>query len=72
VSLTPRDPSPQPPKLVSILNQVRAKVSKDQNTTVLVGSEPLDVKMRVFVSNSVEAKAVSDYIAEHPQQVLSP
>jgi hypothetical protein len=28
----------------------------------------LEIKMRVFVQNSIEARAVSEYMAEHPNQ----
>ena len=58
------------PKVLAVLEQVRRKVSKEQNTVVHVAHEgPVDLKMRVFVANSVEAKAVWDYITTHPNQV---
>lgn len=48
-----------PPKTMGILEQVRRKVSKEQNTCVQIdGDGPVELKMRVFVANSVEAKAV--------------
>jgi hypothetical protein len=54
-----------------VLAQVRRKVSKEQNTVVQVGGEgQIELKMRVFVANSVEARAVSDYISSHSNQVL--
>jgi len=57
-------------KKQDILEQVVRNVSKEQNTMVNVPSEgtTLHLKMRVFVENSIEAKAVGDYIASHPNQ----
>jgi hypothetical protein len=44
-------------------------VSKEQNTLVQVGGEgSIELKMRVFVANSAEARAVSDYISSHSYQ----
>ena len=61
------------PKVLAVLEQVRRKVSKEQNTVVQVSNEgSMDLKMRVFVANSVEAKAVWDYISSHPNQVPAP
>jgi len=61
------------PKAMQVLDQVRSKVSKEQNTVVHVADEgAVDLKMRVFVANSVEARAVSDYIAAHPTQTPAP
>jgi hypothetical protein len=31
-------------------------------------AKPLDLKMRVFVQNSIEAKAVLEYMTLHPNQ----
>ena len=46
-------------KGLNVLEQVRRKVSKEQNTVVQMDNEgPVDLKMRVFVANSIEAKAV--------------
>jgi len=57
-------------KKQDILEQVVRNVSKEQNTIVNVPGEgtTLHLKMRVFVENSIEAKAVGDYIASHPNQ----
>jgi hypothetical protein len=61
------------PKVLAVLEQVRRKVSKEQNTVVQVSSEGvMDLKMRVFVANSVEAKAVWEYISSHSTQVPAP
>lgn len=58
---------------LNVLEQVRRKVSKEQNTVVQMSVEgAVDLKMRVFVANSVEAKAVWDYISAHPHQVPAP
>ena len=60
-------------QVYGVLAQVRRKVSKEQNTTVHVQSQgTLDLKMRVFVANSVEAKAVWEYITAHSNQVPAP
>ena len=60
-------------KARGLLEQVRSKVSKEQNTVVQIGNEgAVDIKMRVFVANSIEAGAVSDYISSHPDQVPAP
>jgi hypothetical protein len=48
------------------------KVPKEQHTCVDVpGEGVMDIKMRVFVTNSEDAKAVNDYIRIHEQQVRS-
>ncbi len=47
-----------------------SKIPKEQNTTVDLSEGTLELKMRVFVSNSEDAKAVSDYIQSHSTQVL--
>jgi len=65
--------SDSPPKVNAVLEQVRKKVSKEQNTVVQVCNEgAVDLKMRVFVANSVEAKAVWDYISTHTTQIPAP
>jgi hypothetical protein len=46
-----------------------SKIPKEQNTTVDLSEGTLELKMRVFVSNSEDAKAVSDYIHTHSSQV---
>jgi hypothetical protein len=62
-----------PLKGLNVLEQVRRKVSKEQNTVVQLANEgPVDLKMRVFVANSIESKAVGDYISAHPHQVPAP
>ena len=52
--------------------QVVTKVSKEQNTTVTVMGTTIDIKMRVFVCNSIEARAVGEYLAAQPDQQPSP
>jgi hypothetical protein len=53
--------------------QLRRKVSKEQNTVVQVKNEGnVDLKMRVFVSNSPEASAISEYIEGHTTQTPAP
>ena len=49
-------------------------VSKEQKTVVRVPHESLNLQLnlRVFVDNSVEAKAVMDYVASHPSQRPAP
>ena len=47
-----------------------SKVPKEQHTCVDVpGEGVMDIKMRVFVTNSEDAKAVNDYIRIHEKQV---
>ena len=54
------------------LNQIVRKVPKEQNTSVEVGDgKSIELKMRVFVVNSEDAKAVGDYINNHLDQVMS-
>ena len=54
------------------LEQVLSKVPKEQHTCVDVpGEGVMDIKMRVFVTNSEDAKAVNDYIRIHEKQVSS-
>jgi hypothetical protein len=49
---------------------VLSKVPKEQHTCVDVpGEGVMDIKMRVFVTNSEDAKAVNDYIRIHEKQV---
>ena len=50
-----------------------SKIPKEQHTCVEVhGEGVIDIKMRVFVTNSEDAKAVSDYIRTHEKQVPAP
>ena len=49
--------------------QVLCKIPKEQHTCVEVQGEVIDIKMRIFVTNSEDAKAVSDYIRTHEKQV---
>eukprot|EP00960_Hanusia_phi_P051457 760816-Hanusia_phi.AAC.3 len=58
-------------KKQDLLEQVVRNVSKEQNTVVHVSSEAstMHIKLRVFVENSIEAKAVTEYIASHPNQI---
>lgn len=57
-------------KRKDLLEQVVRNVSKEQNTVVYVPKDgtTMHLKMRVFVENSIEAKAVIDYIASQPSQ----
>lgn len=63
-----------PSKMRTTLEQVQRKVSKEQNTIVQVPSEGgvVDLKMRVFATNSPEASAIKEYIAMHANQVPAP
>eukprot|EP00291_Cryptomonas_curvata_P017329 CAMPEP_0172162998 /NCGR_PEP_ID=MMETSP1050-20130122/7019_1 /TAXON_ID=233186 /ORGANISM="Cryptomonas curvata, Strain CCAP979/52" /LENGTH=356 /DNA_ID=CAMNT_0012833123 /DNA_START=291 /DNA_END=1357 /DNA_ORIENTATION=- len=62
-----------PERTLTTLDQVRRKASKEHNVVVQMGNqEVLDLKMRVFTMNSLEARALSEYIAAHPQQVPAP
>lgn len=49
-----------------------SKIPKEQNTTVELAEGTLELKMRVFVSNSEDAKAVSEYMQTHESQIPSP
>jgi len=60
------------PKTWDVLQQVITKVSKEQNTTVTLHGCSMDIKMRVFVCNSVEARAVGEYITMHKDQRPAP
>jgi len=57
-------------KTRDVLENISRFVSKEQSTTAVVGGQgkALEIKMRVFVQNSIEARAVSEYMAEHPNQ----
>ena len=59
-------------KLRDRLEQVLSKIPKEQDTCVEVEGDVIDLKMRVFVSNSEDAKAVNDYIRTHENQVPAP
>lgn len=59
-------------KTWDVLQQVVTKVSKEQNTTVTLHGTTLEFKMRVFVCNSVEARAVGEYITTHSNQMPAP
>jgi hypothetical protein len=53
--------------------QIVRKVPKEQNTSVeVVDGKTIDLKMRVFVVNSEDAKAVGDYMSKHIDQVPAP
>ena len=75
LSLSLSFPPPLPPPLSlscaqDRLEQVLSKVPKEQHTCVDVpGEGVMDIKMRVFVTNSEDAKAVNDYIRIHEKQV---
>ena len=60
------------PKTWDVLQQVITKVSKEQNTSVTLHGCTMDIKMRVFVCNSVEARAVGEYITAHKDQRPAP
>lgn len=64
---------PQTPvKAANILEQLRRKTAKEQTMTVHMREEgPLEMRLRIFVSNSTEAQTVNDYVAANPQQVPS-
>ena len=66
-----RDPKPKPNSAVNAkrLGQVLSKIPKEQHTCVEVQGEVIDIKMRIFVTNSEDAKAVMDYIRTHEKQV---
>eukprot|EP00286_Rhodomonas_abbreviata_P018167 CAMPEP_0181307304 /NCGR_PEP_ID=MMETSP1101-20121128/10798_1 /TAXON_ID=46948 /ORGANISM="Rhodomonas abbreviata, Strain Caron Lab Isolate" /LENGTH=255 /DNA_ID=CAMNT_0023413491 /DNA_START=317 /DNA_END=1080 /DNA_ORIENTATION=+ len=57
-----------------VLEQIIRNVSKEQNIMVKLGREGITrpLKMRVFVQNSIEARAVIDYITAHPNQAPAP
>jgi hypothetical protein len=55
------------------LAQIIRKVPKEQNTSVEVAEgHTIDLKMRVFVVNSEDAKAVGEYMASHMSQHPAP
>lgn len=59
-----------PPKAADRLSQIVKKVPKEQNTSVdVMDGKTIDLKMRVFVVNSEDAKAVGEYISTHIDQV---
>ena len=66
--------SPGARKKHDILTSVISNVSKEQNTVVHLGNEAgsQNLKMRVFVEASIEAKAVQGYIESHADQVPAP
>ena len=66
--------SPGARKKHDILQHVISNVSKEQNTVVHLGSEPAaqNLKMRVFVEASIEARAVLAYIDAHADQLPAP
>lgn len=58
----------QVPKTWDVLQQVIIKVSKEQYTVITLHGLTIDVKMCVFVFNSVEACAVGEYVMVHKDQ----
>jgi hypothetical protein len=60
------------PKTWDVLQQVITKVSKEQNTSITLHGLTMDIKMRVFVCNSVEARAVGEYVTAHKEQRPAP
>jgi hypothetical protein len=60
------------PKTWDVLQQVITKVSKEQNTSITLHGLTMDIKMRVFVCNSVEARAVGEYVTAHKDQRPAP
>ena len=62
-----------PVKVQERLSQIVRKVPKEQNTSVEVAEgATIDLKMRVFVVNSEDAKAVGEYINAHRDQRPAP
>eukprot|EP00292_Cryptomonas_paramecium_P006936 CAMPEP_0113676654 /NCGR_PEP_ID=MMETSP0038_2-20120614/8771_1 /TAXON_ID=2898 /ORGANISM="Cryptomonas paramecium" /LENGTH=469 /DNA_ID=CAMNT_0000593723 /DNA_START=232 /DNA_END=1641 /DNA_ORIENTATION=+ /assembly_acc=CAM_ASM_000170 len=53
------------------LEAILTKIPKEQQTTVECGGETAQLKLRVFVANSEDAKAVGDYIKEHGTETPS-
>ena len=53
------------------MEAILTKIPKEQLTTVelVAGSGQVPLKLRVFVAKSEDARAVSDYIKDHPLQV---
>ena len=65
--------SDTPQKIRERLGQIVRKVPKEQNTNVEVcDGGTIDLKMRVFVVNSEDAKAVGEYINSHLKQNPAP
>eukprot|EP00960_Hanusia_phi_P069207 767028-Hanusia_phi.AAC.3 len=65
--------SDTPQKIRERLAQIVRKVPKEQNTNVEVcDGGTIDLKMRVFVVNSEDAKAVGEYINSHLKQNPAP
>ena len=62
-----------PPKARELLVQIIRKVSKEQNTVVTVLNEgTINIQLRVFASNSVEARALRDYVSANLDQSPAP
>jgi hypothetical protein len=61
-----------PQKAKERLSLIVSKIPKEQNTSVELKEGTLDLKMRVFVAGSEDAKAVSEYIQTHSNQTPSP
>lgn len=61
-----------PQKARERLGQIISKIPKEQNTSVDLKEGIQDLKMRVFVAGSEDAKAVSEYIQTHSGQIPAP
>lgn len=62
-----------PQKSLDILEQIIKKVSREQNVIVTVFNEGnVNIHLRVFASNSQEARAVRDYVEANPNQSPAP
>lgn len=59
-----------PTKAANVLEQLRRRTAKEQTITMNVrGEGPLEMRLRILVSNGAEAQTVCDYVAANPQQV---
>lgn len=62
-----------PQKSIDILEQVMKKLSKESNMTVTMLNEgKIDLHLRVFASNSQEARALREYVKANPNQSPAP
>jgi len=52
------------------LESILTKIPKEQQTSIECGGGLVPLKLRVFVANSEDAKAVGDYIKDHASVVL--
>lgn len=62
-----------PKKSLDILEQIIKKLSKESNMTVtLLNEGKIDLHLRVFASNSQEARALREYVKANPNQRPAP